>query len=160
MKTTKTLALASFVILGAIAMAQPSMGDNNRCGKCDNMSKSGKMQKCNKGNKGNRGGEMIFSQLNLTDAQKQKFQELRDNKQAMRSENRGKLRPKMSDFVTPDSFNKQKFIEAQVTHANIRANMMAQSFEERFNILTPEQKKEYIKLLKEREERMQTRGKR
>ncbi|HHO42178.1 MAG TPA: hypothetical protein ENN12_02355 [Epsilonproteobacteria bacterium] len=154
MKTTKTLALASFLIFGAIAMGQPSMGDSNRGKNCNNISKSGKMHK------GQRGDEMIFSQLNLTVNQKQKLQQLRESRQKMREENRGKMAVKMSDFITPNGLDRKKFIQAKVNHADIKARNNAQSFEEKFAILTPEQKKQYVKLLKEREAKKHRHGKR
>ncbi|ECJ4892294.1 ATP-independent periplasmic protein-refolding chaperone [Salmonella enterica subsp. enterica] len=90
--------------------------------------------------------DMMFKNLNLTDAQKQ---QIRDIIKAQREQMKRPLleeRRAMHDIIASDTFDKAK-AEAQITKmeaqrkANILAHMETQN--KIYNVLTPEQKKQY-----------------
>ncbi|EOE6348564.1 ATP-independent periplasmic protein-refolding chaperone Spy [Salmonella enterica subsp. enterica serovar Typhimurium] len=90
--------------------------------------------------------DMMFKNLNLTDAQKQ---QIRDIMKAQREQMKRPLleeRRAMHDIIASDTFDKAK-AEAQITKmeaqrkANILAHMETQN--KIYNVLTPEQKKQY-----------------
>ncbi|EAW5176875.1 ATP-independent periplasmic protein-refolding chaperone [Salmonella enterica] len=101
--------------------------------------------------------DMMFKNLNLTDAQKQ---QIRDIMKAQREQMKRPLleeRRAMHDIIASDTFDKAK-AEAQITkmEAQRKANMLAhmETQNKIYNVLTPEQKKQYNanfeKLLTER----------
>lgn len=90
--------------------------------------------------------DMMFKNLNLTDAQKQ---QIRDIIKAQREQMKRPLleeRRAMHDIIASDTFDKAK-AEAQITkmEAQRKANMLAhmETQNEIYNVLTPEQKKQY-----------------
>lgn len=90
--------------------------------------------------------DMMFKNLNLTDAQKQ---QIRDIMKAQREQMKRPLleeRRAMHDIIASDTFDKAK-AEAQITkmEAQRKANMLAHMENQNkiYNVLTPEQKKQY-----------------
>ncbi|EEY4946477.1 ATP-independent periplasmic protein-refolding chaperone [Salmonella enterica] len=90
--------------------------------------------------------DMMFKNLNLTDAQKQ---QIRDIIKAQREQMKRPLleeRRAMHDIIASDTFDKAK-AEAQITkmEAQRKANMLAhmETPNKIYNVLTPEQKKQY-----------------
>ncbi|EAC0923787.1 ATP-independent periplasmic protein-refolding chaperone [Salmonella enterica subsp. enterica] len=90
--------------------------------------------------------DMMFKNLNLTDAQKQ---HIRDIMKAQREQMKRPLleeRRAMHDIIASDTFDKAK-AEAQITkmEAQRKANMLAhmETQNKIYNVLTPEQKKQY-----------------
>ncbi|EHX4938543.1 ATP-independent periplasmic protein-refolding chaperone [Salmonella enterica] len=90
--------------------------------------------------------DMMFKNLNLTDAQKQ---QIRDIMKAQREQMKRPLleeRRAMHDIIARDTFDKAK-AEAQITkmEAQRKANMLAhmETQNKIYNVLTPEQKKQY-----------------
>ncbi|EHZ7221828.1 ATP-independent periplasmic protein-refolding chaperone [Salmonella enterica] len=90
--------------------------------------------------------DMMFKNLNLTDAQKQ---QIRDIIKAQREQMKRPLleeRRAMQDIIASDTFDKAK-AEAQITkmEAQRKANMLAhmETQNKIYNVLTPEQKKQY-----------------
>ncbi|EJU5943236.1 ATP-independent periplasmic protein-refolding chaperone [Salmonella enterica] len=90
--------------------------------------------------------DMMFKNLNLTDAQKQ---QIRDIMKAQREQMKRPLleeRRAMHDIIASDTFDKAK-TEAQITkmEAQRKANMLAhmETQNKIYNVLTPEQKKQY-----------------
>lgn len=90
--------------------------------------------------------DMMFKNLNLTDAQKQ---QIRDIMKAQREKMKRpplEERRAMHDIIASDTFDKAK-AEAQITKmeaqrkANVLAHMETQN--KIYNVLTPEQKKQY-----------------
>ncbi|EBJ3028167.1 ATP-independent periplasmic protein-refolding chaperone [Salmonella enterica] len=90
--------------------------------------------------------DMMFKNLNLTDAQKQQIRDI------MRAQSEQMKRPPleerraMHDIIASDTFDKAK-AEAQITkmEAQRKANMLAhmETQNKIYNVLTPEQKKQY-----------------
>ncbi|EAW0797745.1 TPA: ATP-independent periplasmic protein-refolding chaperone [Salmonella enterica subsp. enterica serovar Javiana] len=90
--------------------------------------------------------DMMFKNLNLTDAQKQ---QIRDIMKAQREQMKRPLleeRRAMHDIIASDTFDKAK-AEAQITkmEAQRKANMLVhmETQNKIYNVLTPEQKKQY-----------------
>ena len=90
--------------------------------------------------------DMMFKNLNLTDAQKQ---QIRDIIKAQREQMKRpplEERRAMHDIISSDTFDKAK-AEAQITkmEAQRKANMLAhmETQNKIYNVLTPEQKKQY-----------------
>ncbi|EBI0375481.1 ATP-independent periplasmic protein-refolding chaperone [Salmonella enterica subsp. enterica serovar Montevideo] len=90
--------------------------------------------------------DMMFKNLNLTDAQKQ---QIRDIMKAQREQMKRPLleeRRAMHDIIASDTFDKAK-AEAQITkmEAQRKANMLThmETQNKIYNVLTPEQKKQY-----------------
>ncbi|EEG5680411.1 ATP-independent periplasmic protein-refolding chaperone [Salmonella enterica] len=90
--------------------------------------------------------DMMFKNLNLTDAQ---TQQIRDIMKAQREQMKRPLleeRRAMHDIIASDTFDKAK-AEAQITkmEAQRKANMLAhmETQNKIYNVLTPEQKKQY-----------------
>ncbi|ECJ7582143.1 ATP-independent periplasmic protein-refolding chaperone [Salmonella enterica] len=90
--------------------------------------------------------DMMFKNMNLTDAQKQ---QIRDIMKAQREQMKRPLleeRRAMHDIIASDTFDKAK-AEAQITkmEAQRKANMLAhmETQNKIYNVLTPEQKKQY-----------------
>ncbi|EDC1979234.1 ATP-independent periplasmic protein-refolding chaperone [Salmonella enterica] len=90
--------------------------------------------------------DMMFKNLNLTDAQKQQIRDI------MRAQREQMKRPPleerraMHDIIASDTFDKAK-AEAQITkmEAQRKANMLAhmETQNKIYNVLTPAQKKQY-----------------
>jgi Spy/CpxP family protein refolding chaperone len=144
------LSLATATLFGTMLLAQPG-GMGSKCPMSSNMGSKGMM--------GKGSANALFFELNLSDAQKKQFKELQIQGQKLRPQMQ-KSRMKsmsMSQYLSDKSFDKQKFIEDQKNMMNARIAMRAENFEKRYNILNDEQKIEFAKMLKERDERMANR---
>lgn len=145
------LSLATATLFGTMLLAQPG-GMGSKC-PINNMGAPGMM--------GKGSPNALFMELNLSDAQKEKFQALQAEAQKIRPEMQKsrKNNMSMSQYVSEKGFDKEKFIEAQIKDSNARIALRAENFEKRYNILNAEQKKEFAQMLKEKEERMDNRMK-
>ena len=90
--------------------------------------------------------DMMFKDLNLTDAQKQQIREIMKGQRDQMKRPPLEERRAMHDIIASDSFDKAK-AEAQIAKmeeqrkANMLAHMETQN--KIYNILTPEQKKQF-----------------
>ncbi|MDR3840407.1 MAG: ATP-independent periplasmic protein-refolding chaperone Spy [Escherichia sp.] len=90
--------------------------------------------------------DMMFKDLNLTDAQKQQIREIMKGQRDQMKRPPLEERRAMHDIITSDTFDKVK-AEAQIAKmeeqrkANMLAHMETQN--KIYNILTPEQKKQF-----------------
>jgi Spy/CpxP family protein refolding chaperone len=55
----------------------------------------------------------------------------------------------MSEFVSANGFDKQAFVAKATQNAQMMIDMRADRFEKTINILTPEQRVKFVKLLQE-----------
>ncbi|WP_299996296.1 ATP-independent periplasmic protein-refolding chaperone Spy [uncultured Cedecea sp.] len=153
MRKITALFVASTLALGAVNMAHAaeiSPADNT------------KIDAPAKHHKGGRGGEHgnMFKGLNLTDAQKQQIRTIMQEQHGQMKGSWQQDKRGMHDLITSDSFDKAK--------AQVQVDKMAESYKTRmlshlekqnkiYNILTPEQKKQFNdkfeKRLTERSER-------
>ncbi|SUH16089.1 Periplasmic protein [Salmonella enterica subsp. enterica] len=90
--------------------------------------------------------DMMFKNLNLTDAQKQQIRDIiKAQREQMKRPAAGRA-SRMHDIIASDTFDKAK-AEAQITkmEAQRKANMLAhmETQNKIYNVLTPEQKKQY-----------------
>jgi Spy/CpxP family protein refolding chaperone len=143
------LSLVATGLFGTMLLAQP--GGMSKCN--DNTGNPKKMERSS--------SNALFMELDLSDAQKQKFQELQADAQKIRPEMQKsrKTNMRMSQYISEKGFDKQKFIDDQTKDMTARITMRADNFEKRYNILNNEQKKEFASILKEREKRMENRMK-
>ncbi|MDA8478907.1 ATP-independent periplasmic protein-refolding chaperone Spy [Citrobacter sp. Awk 4] len=90
--------------------------------------------------------DMMFKDLNLTDAQKQQIREIMKGQRDQMKRPPLEERRAMHDIITSDTFDKAK-AQAQIAkmeeqrQANMLAHMETQN--KIYNILTPEQKKQF-----------------
>ncbi len=138
MKNKLTLSIAAILAVGTLAFAQPSSnnGDCRMQQKCG-MSKHAKMNHMN-----------FFDKLNLTDAQKSTMEQ---NRKANFKNMKFNNKVQMSNYVSINGFDKARFIRDRTQIAHDRAAHMADAFSSQYAVLTPVQKKEFIRLLKDRE---------
>lgn len=145
MKTLKVLTIVAITGLVGLTVANacPSKGGQ---GSGEKSCKSFKQQKSQM-----RG---MFKQLDLTAAQKEKMQSLRNEmkaqRKAHRAEKRGNRMAKMGQFVSAEGFNKDGFISMATQKSQERIKMRADMLEKRMNILTPEQRTKFTELLQEK----------
>ncbi len=157
MKTLKVLTIVAITgLAGTVAAnACPSAGLNKAQCQTNNQ------KKCQKGdyknNKHNR-SEMkeIFQKLDLTDEQKSAMKANRKEMRAQMKEKRSKRNAKrgmanMSGFVSAEGFDKEAFIAKATEKSQTMIEMRANRFEERMNILTPEQRIKFVTLLQEKQ---------
>ena len=106
----------------------------------------GKMMMHHKGKPGMHHEMMMFKDLNLTDAQKQQIRDIRKGERDQMKRPPLEERRAMHDIIASDSFDKAK-AEAQIDKmaeqhkARMLAHMETQN--KIYNILTPEQKKQF-----------------
>ena len=94
----------------------------------------------------------VFKELDLTAAQKEQMQALRQEMKAQHKERRsamikGRGMSQMGTFVSANGFDKQAFIEMATKRSQTMIQRRADMFEKRMNILTPEQRTKFAELL-------------
>ncbi|MBN2721800.1 MAG: Spy/CpxP family protein refolding chaperone [Campylobacterales bacterium] len=140
MKNKLTLSIAALMAVGTFAFAQPSQGDYKMQQKCG-MHTHSKMNNAD-----------IFGKLNLSDSQKRAMAQNRQaNFKNMKFAKQNKARVKMSNYLNVNGFDKNRFIRDRAQMSQNRAAYTANSFSKQYDVLTPSQKKQFIKLLKEKE---------
>lgn len=141
MKNKLTLSIAAILAFGAFAFAQPYKGD------CAMQQKCGMHTHSRMNNMG------VFGKLNLSDSQKRTMEQNRQaNFKNMKFAKQNKARVNMSNYLSVNGFDKARFIRDRTQMAQNRAAHMANSFASQYAVLTPMQKKEFIKILKAKEE--------
>lgn len=136
MKKRIMIALAGVLAIGALAFASPM----NFKG-CQNKEPMDQM--------------MLMEKLNLTDAQKKEIAAIRQTNMENRKAMMGQNRVKLSAYLSEKGFDKAKFIKDKLAQEEMKTSRMANNFEKTFNVLTPSQKGEFIKLMQDRESKMQ-----
>ncbi len=137
MKRKLTIAMAGILGAGALAIASPMKFKD--CQRKDIMHHAA-----------------LFEKLNLSDTQKNEIAQIRKENFEQRKVMMGQNRINLSAYLTEKGFNKTQFIKDKLDKEEMRTAKMANNFEKMFNILTPVQKTEFIKLQKDREAKMQT----
>ncbi|NLC28540.1 MAG: hypothetical protein GX780_07185 [Campylobacteraceae bacterium] len=121
--------------MGGQGVAQSFMGQRN-CGL--NFGNRG-------GNFGRKGSMLIFSQLNLTPEQAHEIQILKAEMRLERLKSTDlNSRPMLKAFGEK-SFSKDAFIKASSEQSRARAEIKATYMEKLYNILTPEQRNQWVK---------------
>lgn len=153
MKTLKVLTIVAITgLAGSVALnASPSNGQNNQqcqANKCDKCQIKKHARNKNKMKK-------IFQQLDLTPEQKTAMKSLRKGMREEMKAKRAEMRAKrgmsgMGAFVSANGFDKQGFLELAAHRSQKRAEMRANMFEQKMNILTPEQRVKLATLLQEK----------
>ena len=139
MRKLTALFVASTLALGATSMAFAADTTTTAATPTE-----GKMMMHHKGGPGQH--DMMFKGLNLTDAQKQQIRDIRKGERDQMKRPPLEERRAMHDIIASDSFDKAK-AEAQIDKmaeqhkARMLAHMETQN--KIYNILTPEQKKQF-----------------
>lgn len=136
MKKRLIITLASVLAIGALAFASPM-----------------NFKGCQ--NKGPMDQTMLVEKLNLTDAQKKEIAAIRQANMETRQMMMGQNRVKFSSYISEKGFDKAKFIKDKLAQEEMKTSKMANNFEKIFNVLTPAQKGELVKLMQDRESKMQ-----
>lgn len=141
MRKFTALFVASTLALGATSMAFASDTATTTAAPAE-----GKMMMHHKGKPGMHHEMMMFKDLNLTDAQKQQIRDIMKSQRDQMKRPPLEERRAMHDIIASDSFDKAK-AEAQIDKmaeqhkARMLAHMETQN--KIYNILTPEQKKQF-----------------
>lgn len=142
MRKFTALFVASTLALGATSMAfAADTATTNTAAPVE-----GKMMMHHKGKPGMHHEMMMFKDLNLTDAQKQQVRDIMKSQRDQMKRPSLDERRAMHDIIASDSFDKAK-AEAQIDKmaeqhkARMLAHMETQN--KIYNILTPEQKKQF-----------------
>ena len=141
MRKLTALFVASTLALGATSMAFAADTATTTAAPAE-----GKMMMHHKGKPGMHHEMMMFKDLNLTDAQKQQIRDIRKSQRDQMKRPTLEERRAMHDIIASDSFDKAK-AEAQIDKmaeqhkARMLAHMETQN--KIYNILTPEQKKQF-----------------
>lgn len=141
MRKFTALFVASTLALGATSMAFAADTATTTAAPAE-----GKMMMHHKGKPGMHHEMMIFKDLNLTDAQKQQIRDIMKSQRDQMKRPPLEERRAMHDIIASDSFDKAK-AEAQIDKmaeqhkARMLAHMETQN--KIYNILTPEQKKQF-----------------
>ncbi|MCK2091822.1 ATP-independent periplasmic protein-refolding chaperone Spy [Enterobacter hormaechei] len=141
MRKLTALFVASTLALGATSMAFAADTATTTAAPAE-----GKMMMHHKGKPGMHHEMMMFKDLNLTDAQKQQIRDIRKCQRDQMKRPPLEERRAMHDIIASDSFDKAK-AEAQIDKmaeqhkARMLAHMETQN--KIYNILTPEQKKQF-----------------
>ena len=136
MKKRIMIALAGVLAIGALAFASPM--NFKGCQNKEPMDQT-----------------MLMEKLNLTDAQKKEIAAIRQTNMENRKAMMGQNRVKLSAYLSEKGFDKAKFIKDKLAQEEMKTSRMANNFEKTFNVLTPSQKGEFIKLMQDRESKMQ-----
>jgi Spy/CpxP family protein refolding chaperone len=136
MKKRLIITVASILAIGALAFASPM-----------------NFKGCQ--NKGPMDQTMLVEKLNLTDAQKKEIATIRQTNMETRQAMMGQNRVRFSSYLSASGFDKAKFIKDKLAQEEMKTSRMADNFEKIYNVLTPAQKDEFIKLMKDRESNMQ-----
>lgn len=141
MRKFTTLFVASTLALGATSMAFAADTATTTAA----APAEGKMMMHHKG-PGMHNEMMMFKDLNLTDAQKQQIRDIRKSEREQMKRPPLEERRAMHDIIASDSFDKAK-AEAQIDKMaeQHKARMLAhlETQNKIYNILTPEQKKQF-----------------
>ncbi|QDE47317.1 ATP-independent periplasmic protein-refolding chaperone [Enterobacter hormaechei] len=141
MRKLTALFVASTTALGATSMAFAADTATTTAAPTE-----GKMMMHHKGKPGMHHEMMMFKDLNLTDAQKQQIRDIMKSQRDQMKRPPLEERRAMHDIIASDSFDKAK-AEAQIDKmaeqhkARMLAHMETQN--KIYNILTPEQKKQF-----------------
>jgi len=141
MRKLTALFVASTLALGATSMAFAADTATTTAAPAE-----GKMMMHHKGKPGMHHEMMMFKDLNLTDAQKQQIRDIMKSQRDQMKRPPLEERRAMHDIIASDSFDKAK-AEAQIDKmaeqhkARMLAHMETQN--KIYNILTPEQKKQF-----------------
>ncbi|HGN8722659.1 TPA: ATP-independent periplasmic protein-refolding chaperone Spy [Enterobacter bugandensis] len=141
MRKFTALFVASTLALGATSMAFAADTATTTAAPAE-----GKMMMHHKGKPGMHHEMMMFKDLNLTDAQKQQIRDILKSQRDQMKRPPLEERRAMHDIIASDSFDKAK-AEAQIDKmaeqhkARMLAHMETQN--KIYNILTPEQKKQF-----------------
>ncbi|WP_155026164.1 ATP-independent periplasmic protein-refolding chaperone Spy [Enterobacter bugandensis] len=141
MRKFTALFVASTLALGATSMAFAADTATTTAAPAE-----GKMMMHHKGKPGMHHEMMMFKELNLTDAQKQQIRDIMKSQRDQMKRPPLEERRAMHDIIASDSFDKAK-AEAQIDKmaeqhkARMLAHMETQN--KIYNILTPEQKKQF-----------------
>ncbi|MCU6159246.1 ATP-independent periplasmic protein-refolding chaperone Spy [Enterobacter bugandensis] len=141
MRKFTALFVASTLALGATSMAFAADTATTTAAPAE-----GKMMMHHKGKPGMHHEMMMFKDLNLTDAQKQQIRDIMKSQRDQMKRPPLEERRAMHDIIANDSFDKAK-AEAQIDKmaeqhkARMLAHMETQN--KIYNILTPEQKKQF-----------------
>ncbi|MEE9955062.1 ATP-independent periplasmic protein-refolding chaperone [Enterobacter cloacae] len=141
MRKLTALFVASTLALGATSMAFAADTATTSAAPAE-----GKMMMHHKGKPGMHHEMMMFKDLNLTDAQKQQIRDIMKSQRDQMKRPPLEERRAMHDIIASDSFDKAK-AEAQIDKmaeqhkARMLAHMETQN--KIYNILTPEQKKQF-----------------
>ncbi|EHN8889637.1 ATP-independent periplasmic protein-refolding chaperone [Enterobacter hormaechei] len=141
MRKLTALFVASTLALGATSMAFAADTATTTAAPTE-----GKMMMHHKGKPGMHHEMMMFKDLNLTDAQKQQIRDIMKSQRDQMKRPPLEERRAMHDIIASDSFDKAK-AEAQIDKmaeqhkARMLAHMETQN--KIYNILTPEQKKQF-----------------
>ena len=141
MRKFTALFVASTLALGATSMAFAADTATTTAAPAE-----GKMMMHHKGKPGMHHEMMMFKDLNLTDAQKQQVRDIMKSQRDQMKRPSLDERRAMHDIIASDSFDKAK-AEAQIDKmaeqhkARMLAHMETQN--KIYNILTPEQKKQF-----------------
>ena len=140
MRKLTALFVASTLALGATSMAFAADTATTTAAPAE-----GKMMMHHKGKPGMH-HDMMFKDLNLTDAQKQQVREIMKSQRDQMKRPPLEERRAMHDIIASDSFDKAK-AEAQIDKMaeQHKASMLARMETQNkiYNILTPEQKKQF-----------------
>jgi len=140
MKNKLTLSIAALMAVGTFAFAQPSQGNCKMQYKCG-IHKHSQMNNAD-----------IFGKLNLSDSQKRAMAQNRQaNFKKMKFAKQNRVRVKMSNYLSTNGFDKVRFVRDRAQMSQNRAVDMANAFSKQYDVLTPSQKKQFIKMLKEKE---------
>lgn len=145
MKKTFISALLAATLLGSgasLALAGP-MGGGFKTGFCGNANYGYHAR-------GGFGYQYMQKELNLTPAQVQQLEQLRQEAFQNFADNQSNYKMPMYDAMASGNFNKQVFIEESEHNAKLRAQNRANYMEKFFSILTPAQRQKFIELQKER----------
>ena len=141
MRKFTALFVASTLALGATSMAFAADTATTTAAPAE-----GKMMMHHKGKPGMHHEMMMFKDLNLTDAQKQQIRDIMKSQRDQMKRPPLEERRAMHDIIASDTFDKAK-AEAQIDKmaeqhkARMLAHMETQN--KIYNILTPEQKKQF-----------------
>jgi len=145
MKTLKTLTIVTVTAVVAMTGAYAQSSDNAQVAEIVAHQK-GAHSKHGKGHM-----RALFKQLNLTEAQKEEMKalgaEMKANRKAMRS---AKLQHNITDYVSASGFDKQGFVDMATQRSAEKTEQRATMFEKRMNILTPEQRTQFVQLMQEK----------
>ena len=141
MRKFTALFVASTLALGATSMAFAADTATTTAAPAE-----GKMMMHHKGKPGMHHEMMMFKDLNLTDAQKQQIRDIMKSQRDQMKRPPLEERRAMHDIIASDSFDKAK-AEAQIDKMaeQHKARMLAhlETQNKIYNILTPEQKKQF-----------------
>jgi len=96
---------------------------------------------------GNHKMKKIFQELKLTKAQKKELRVMRqDMRKNMKMHKSNK--PKLSDYITEKGVDRKGMLKVATSRATKMTNLRADMIEKTLKILTPEQRKKFVSLLK------------